>query len=282
MTNERLDQILKQALSPEVSDLDIEIRKKERKYNMKKIIKSGIAVAACLAVAVTIGVGNHYFKYNDVNSGNNTPFVLTVCAEELTPEKEVPIIIDNKHSWGLNGDPETGTVSYNIETFFKCEGENIDHITYSINQGAFQISEIQEKSILLSEKPYEGELNTGVCGVIFDENDNIISTEKYLTEYTLDYDAQTNDTTTFAICGEKNNFDMYNTLWGEERDLNNIAKAYTNLVDGVEVTCTVYFNDGTCSAKTITVEGKVMKNSEVGFDMEDANTEDTFFVFKLK
>ena len=36
MTDERLDQILKQALAPEISDAEIQIQRKVRNNNMKK------------------------------------------------------------------------------------------------------------------------------------------------------------------------------------------------------------------------------------------------------
>ena len=54
MTDERLDQILKQALAPEISDREIRVRR-ERKGKMKKLGKTGKA-AAVIAMAV-IGIG---------------------------------------------------------------------------------------------------------------------------------------------------------------------------------------------------------------------------------
>ena len=46
MTDEKLNQILQQALTPEVQDEDIHIYKRVRKNSMKNIFKAGIAVAA--------------------------------------------------------------------------------------------------------------------------------------------------------------------------------------------------------------------------------------------
>ena len=52
MTDERLDQILKQALSPEIDDSEIQIRRKvrDRKMKMKKIITSGLVACAALTL----------------------------------------------------------------------------------------------------------------------------------------------------------------------------------------------------------------------------------------
>lgn len=56
MTDEKLDQILKQALAPEISDREIRIHKR-RKDNMKKVNKIGKCVAAAVAMVV-IGIGS--------------------------------------------------------------------------------------------------------------------------------------------------------------------------------------------------------------------------------
>ena len=51
MTDERLDQILKQALAPELSDKEIQIHRR-RKDKMNKFGKIGKCVAAVVAAAV--------------------------------------------------------------------------------------------------------------------------------------------------------------------------------------------------------------------------------------
>ena len=55
MTDEKLDQILKQALAPEISDREIRIHRR-RKDNMITFGKIGKGVAAAVAAAV-IGIG---------------------------------------------------------------------------------------------------------------------------------------------------------------------------------------------------------------------------------
>ncbi|MBD5550284.1 MAG: DUF4179 domain-containing protein, partial [Lachnospiraceae bacterium] len=55
MTDEKLDQILKQALAPEISDREIRVHRR-RKDKMKKFGKIGMAAAAAAAAAV-IGIG---------------------------------------------------------------------------------------------------------------------------------------------------------------------------------------------------------------------------------
>ena len=57
MTDERLDQILKQALAPEINDSEIQIRRKVRnnKMSMKKIIVRGLVACAVLTLVMTGG-----------------------------------------------------------------------------------------------------------------------------------------------------------------------------------------------------------------------------------
>ena len=60
MTDERLDQILKQALAPEIADTEIAVKQAGRNYYMKKLWKIGVAAVACAAllVAGTIAAGH--------------------------------------------------------------------------------------------------------------------------------------------------------------------------------------------------------------------------------
>lgn len=61
MTDEKLDQILKQALAPEIEDTEIRVHKR-RKGKMRKTDKIGKAVAAAAAVAMIGIVGLGYFN----------------------------------------------------------------------------------------------------------------------------------------------------------------------------------------------------------------------------
>lgn len=61
MTDEKLDQILKQALAPEISDGEIQIHRR-RKDKMKQIGRIGKVAAAVIAVAVIGTLGLGYFN----------------------------------------------------------------------------------------------------------------------------------------------------------------------------------------------------------------------------
>ena len=61
MTDEKLNQILKQALAPEINDIEIQIHKR-RKAKMKKFGKTGKIAAAAAAAAVIGTLGLGYFN----------------------------------------------------------------------------------------------------------------------------------------------------------------------------------------------------------------------------
>lgn len=66
MTDERLDQILKQALAPEINDFEIKIRRKERnkRMNIKKLVTGSLVACAALTLVVIGGYfgGNYKVK----------------------------------------------------------------------------------------------------------------------------------------------------------------------------------------------------------------------------
>ena len=94
MTDERLEQILKQALATEIDDSEIQIRRKVRnsKMNMKKIIARGLVACAALTLVVTGGYFSGLSKSggygtSNVNDGYNSTtsnlFAITAYASEL-------------------------------------------------------------------------------------------------------------------------------------------------------------------------------------------------------
>lgn len=68
MTDEKLDQILGQALSPEIEDSEILIRRKDKHMNKKKIIVRGLITCAVFALVVT---GIHFM--GGFHPGSDTP-----------------------------------------------------------------------------------------------------------------------------------------------------------------------------------------------------------------
>ena len=97
MTDKKLDQILNQALAPEIADTEIAVKKARRNYHMNRIVKIGVSAVACAALII---VGNatagHYMTHtNQTEQGEVTveenPFVICAQAAELTRDNPVYI-----------------------------------------------------------------------------------------------------------------------------------------------------------------------------------------------
>ena len=113
MTDERLDQILKQALAPEIADTEIAVKQAGRNYYMKKIWKIGVAAVACTAllVAGTIAAGHQTVqKEPGAVSVSKNPFVICAQAAELTKDKPVYIreSVSNTFGYAAWDDGKTG------------------------------------------------------------------------------------------------------------------------------------------------------------------------------
>ena len=93
MTDERLEQILKQALSPEIDDSEIQIRRKvgNRKMNRKKIMAYGLVACAAL-ILVVMGVYNGGLsKFGE----DKTVHVNDAAQEEAANQEEHHTALDN-------------------------------------------------------------------------------------------------------------------------------------------------------------------------------------------
>jgi len=174
---------------------------------------------------------------------------------------------------------EDGTVSYCVGTHFFCEGEDIESITYSINEGAFQIVEPKDFTIVKDGEKYEGALNTGQIGGIDDETtgDGLSVTNNYKS-FTVSYDNQMNDQTWINICGETN--ENRDDLFGEDKNLEDRVAGIEKLVDNVVITCTVQYADGSVSESQITIGGGTVQPEGAAIT-EKAQPYATF-VFRLQ
>lgn len=272
--------------------------KKKIKSNMWR--KAVTAVAACAVLATAIGLGDFYpIKNQTVEKEtekitdfamNTNPFVLTVQAAGLEGEdyRELesgkPIALDiNSSDWVLSGS-EDGSCSYCINLPLSCEGEGITDITYRINKGAFQVVEKEGSGIISEGKEDVEELNVGQIGGAYDEENSgeelYPVSVKYYSEFTLDYDKQSSETTWINMCNEAMISDM-NLIWGEDSTKEDWLKGYQELVEGTFITCMVHFEDGTSHIAKLKAGTVLTTAKEAGFDRpEDADVEEVYFTLE--
>lgn len=208
---------------------------------------------------------------------------------QLTVGKSVPLLSSDKaNSWVLGGDDVNGSVvDYCISMPFTCVGDHIEKITYSINNGAFQIVQPGDKSIIVDGQLYEGELNTGSIGGDYNEENDGLPSESFETvlyrSFTLDYNRQTDEDTWINICNNRSvSKEVFDALWGEGKTLEDMNNGIQKMLDNTVITCTVQYTDQTSQAVDIKVGSKIMSCAEAGEEARYEGEESVYVTFELQ
>lgn len=309
IVQQKADCAFSQIRKEKVESMDqnvIKMKTEEKKNKNGKrgtvLRKAVAAAAACAVLATAVGVGDFYLKsrqpvaesaeaQENTNAMNTNPFVLKVQAagldgnESRELESGIPIAIDVRaNGWVLSGNQDDGTGDYCINLPFHCEGENIESITYSINKGSFQIVEKEDASIIVEGNELPKMINAGQIGGVYEEENNgepsFPISVKYYSDFTIDYDCQSSDTTWINMCNSVkiSNCDL---LWGDNPTIEDLKQGYQELIDGVVITCTVHFTDGTSQSTDLEVGTVIATAKEAGFD-DAGDAENVFFTFERK
>lgn len=295
--------------------------KEQRKTSKKKhTVEILVGAAACAALVVMAGC----FVWNrqDVGTAEKEPavegipvsdekeeknllstidnmFTLQVKAAELEEGQPVALVDnvqasgndsqingDQADSWVLGG-TEEGDLDYCISFPLSCTGNNIEKITYSINNGAFQVIQPQGESIIVDGQLYPGELNTGQIGGRWDDESGLPQQEWEILLYqsfTVNYEKQSGEDTWINICNALSGRQAEQQLiWGEGKSLEEMNRGMQAMFDNTVVTCTVYYKDGTSQTADILVNSCIMTCAEAGAEVkEDPNREEIFITYELQ
>lgn len=299
-------------------------KKKEGKSSGKRQLMGILTAAACAAVvAAAIGLkglwsqsvadvaendaGVEGIPVGEEKEENfldviDNMFTLQVYAAEMEEGQPVPLIdnsplsdndsrIDGRQSdsWVLGG-TEDGEIDYCIHMPLSCTGNNIKKVTYSINQGAFQIVQPEEESIIIDGQLYSGGINaenTGQIGGDYDEETGQAS-QNYETvfyqSFTLDFQKQSDEYTWINICNIlSGRTDIEDKIWGEEKGLEEMNQGIQQMLDNTVITCTVEYQDGSTQSADILVSSRIMTCAEAGVEpKEDPHQEEIFITFELQ
>lgn len=266
MTDERFEQLMKQALKPEIDGRDVVIQKNtnnyknrmKRKRRLRVCITAGIAAAACVVAGVQLNrFGNGQVPYTEtkqdfVTNKTSSAFSLCVYASELSSENSVALNNENGNSWVFGMRSDSDMLSYCIAFPVSCKGEQIKQITYTINKGAFQIiGENPEKFCTQMTLYTEQTMNLPRISQNKDQQESVL----YCTSYTIDYENQ--DAGRFVnICGFTADDEQTENLFFKSESIEAgkwTEKLNSILFDKIQVTVCVAFEDGTSKTQTIAI-----------------------------
>ncbi|MCI8991164.1 MAG: hypothetical protein HFG80_00315 [Eubacterium sp.] len=288
----------------EKQEQGMEIQKLHGRISGKKAVKTLVAAAACAAVVITAagsltgpfrgilgnsGTGAANPSGNETGDAFSTAmgqaenmFTLQVKAAEtqdgqavsLEEGKPVPVAVsdDKSDSWVLGADDTRGSIldyCINIPQLI-CQGENIQSITYSINNGALQVVQPEnEVSIIIDGQPYGGTLNTGSIGGDYSEERDGQPSRPFETvlykSITLDYNRQSDEYTWINICNERHNSrEIIQSIWKDGATVEEYNGGLKKMLDPTMITCTVHYKDNTSKSAVIKVDSEIMTRREAG------------------
>lgn len=246
--------------------------KKTMKKGYYKVMATAAACVALIAAAwMSAGIWNRSDLKDDAGEeGNpvltelNRMFTLKVQAAELEAGNPVPLFISvDNPGYVLGADDKE--MSYCINVPLTCEGEGIESVTYSINNGAFQIVQPENKDerIIVSGQLYGEDMHTGWIGGDYDEGNDGLPSRPYeavlYKSFTLDYERQSDEYTWINICNAcPYDEEILNLIWGERADATDESNGINKLLAHTVITCTVHYADGTEQAADIQVGSQVM------------------------
>lgn len=266
----RISQTLAQIQSEEKNTMHV---KKNKRY-----IKRAIAIAACATICLTGGyavnrLGNSNpvtdagaGKLADIADKMADRFIIKVNAAELTGQEPVPIHVNPAESADAvldASDDNRDVVSYCFNLPLTVEGENIEKVTYTINEGCFQVIE-SSKNPYVTDGVECDALDLGRCGGFNHEagmESEEAATERIrcMTSVTLDYSKQAGDDFWLNFGNVKSGMqEAFDLIWGEGATEESCAKAYNLLMGDTVIEVTVTYTDGTTNTKKIQLEGGTM------------------------
>ena len=311
MTDKKLDQILNQALAPEIADTEIAVKKARRNYHMNRIVKIGVSAVACAALII---VGNatagHYMTHtNQTEQGEVTveenPFVICAQAAELTRDNTVYIKEAVSDTFGFRYGDNEGKAGFIMEMPLSVKGDKIKSVTYSIKNGFFEVVDKEKgDSTIIDSSAYEGAPSSFVtveeteegksvtiyaAGEATEEDREARANQKALSSYTVAYDKQISDNTVINICGDSVLTEKeMKALYGSA-DPQETADMYNKMFGDTVITCTVTFADGTTQEQKIGIGGAVLTYEQMGQladqpaeSPEDTSQEQAFLKLQLK
>lgn len=281
MNDTEFENILKQALRPDISDEEILVKKtpsksKRRKSTMRKhrIIQSAVAAAACLALIFGIGYNviqkTETIKPEKVQTTTGTnSFVVKVNAAEIkhTKKNQMKVYANPGYtSMWCDGDAGKQFVSYNINAPLQFEGNNIKTVTYRINKGHFFVTKAEHSKYFKEGELCKGSSQSNYRFFTVNAKE---TPEKQFTVSITDDDCKISSADATALFDGKAESDS---------ELHARNKALGNVI----ITCTATFNDGTQKSVNIKVKHQKLTGAQTDSSKFEKDKKYIFVTFEVE
>lgn len=252
MTDKKLDQILRQALTPDIDETEIMIRRKSReqkvtKVNLKKTIAGGVAACAALALIVTATNFGGISEMRGGNSSDNTSgnyFAITANAAEISDNVSSGDVIS------ISTEETYGSGKY-LSGRFQIAGQNIASISIETDKcdiyTSVPIYEGDEEFKIAQNAELNGDADENdtyemIIDTLYDE-ERAASSEPL--EYHYDhlsivgnvYEGEYNDKMSFGLS-------VPEELMSKNDDMQTAYHEDVDQVDGATLIITATFTDG--------------------------------------
>lgn len=253
--------------------LQADLRKEDTKMKTKKRIQEAAVCAAALAVIL---LANMLYS-TSWRQGTQNCFTVLAYARELTKGGEVYSTEYESKSSGICGSGDD--VNFGFGFPVKCEGKNIDTITYSIQNGIFVITNPAGESIVVRGQEPEQYLEVmetfhypvqeqepqedadGLRSIVLPDYE-----VKQYHSFTVDYEHQDDVMTVVSVAdtsdsweGEKlNQYKAFGYNLDREHSPEEELEIRSFFTKDMGITCTVTYKDGTTETKNIEVTNKLV------------------------
>lgn len=237
------------AVTAESTDNIIQLKPKRKPHAYRGVIAASLAVVLSLSAIFgggMLGAGN-----TDGTAPQNG-FIITANAAEITHEQPASITLDDgAMNYGYGSDFGEPVFDYNTIFPIKCEGTNIDTVTYSISDSAFQIAYLDNNPIL-SGTELENTLNVGSHSPKAHNGETVYI--KQYSSFTLGYDNQESDNFAIDIVGLTNlSSEEHDIMFADDPNVEEEVKFFNNLLKDSVIDVAVKFNDGTIQHEKILI-----------------------------
>lgn len=256
------------------------VMKKDTKKDNKRVIKFVRRTIAAVAAVAVVFAGIEIYTARKGGLGGDNLFTIKVCAAELKDGNFLPISKDASERQFFYATDWNGNINYAINIPITIEGENIESVTYKMNNAYFEVVSIDGPSIVQSGSANNEvhEASTYTDG--YDMAGQYIgkTVVEYYDSFTMDYNVQKDAKYIINVVDSlSGRMDLYYLLTSNDDNFDFNCSSFTYMLKDEVMTVEVTFKDGTTASKNLGLFGK----TALATDYEPDGSEFTYEVMGI-